>query len=153
MFNVLPIQCLEKAPLSTIHKRTNQAVLGKKINGLFGWMSPVKKTMVQFWNLDRNVQCCHHPLVWGWQVDICPWEGAPTVSDLKMVDQCQAKIGPTSTYISRGADSNHNTVQNTMVTFPSLLLHTIHCAFGQGLVFKTTEVLSLIKCFVFLQIM
>ena len=69
-----------------------------------------------------------------------------------MVDQCQAKIGPTSTYISRGAYFNHNTVQNTMVMYPSLLLHTIHCVFGQGIVFKKTEVLSLIKFFVFFRI-
>ena len=33
-----------------------------------------------------------------------PWKG-PTVSDFKVVDQCQAKIRPTSTYVSRGTYS------------------------------------------------
>ena len=67
--------------------------------------------------------------------------GAPTVSDLKMVDQCQAKIGPTSTYISRGAYSNHNTVQNTIVMYPTILVcsYTLFTVCLVKAVFKTPK--------------
>ena len=81
--------------------------------------------------LERGHQLCQ---IWKWWISVKP------------------RFGPTSTYISRGAYSNHNTVQNTMVMYPSLLLHNIHCVFGQGLVFKTTEVLSLTEKFCVFQI-